>query len=58
VFVCALCGHQTRWSATLDNNVWISYLTGWKTFEEGFGKLTAGYGMCKDIFGLQRKEDI
>jgi hypothetical protein len=25
-------------------NVWISYYTGWKTFGEGFGKLTAGYG--------------
>ena len=24
--------------------VWISYLTGWKTLGEGFGKLTAGYG--------------
>jgi len=25
-------------------NVWISYLTGWTTFGEGFGKLTTGYG--------------
>ena len=25
-------------------NVWISYFTGWETFGEGFGKLTAGYG--------------
>jgi len=24
--------------------VWISYLTGWETLGEGFGKLTAGYG--------------
>jgi len=24
--------------------VWISYLTGWQTLGEGFGKLTAGYG--------------
>ncbi len=24
--------------------VWISYFTGWETFGEGFGKLTAGYG--------------
>ena len=25
-------------------NVWISYFTGWETFGEGYGKLTAGYG--------------
>ncbi len=25
-------------------NVWISYFTGWETFGEGHGKLTAGYG--------------
>jgi hypothetical protein len=28
--------------------VWISYLTGWDTFGEGFGKLTAGYGARPD----------
>ena len=26
------------------DHVWISYLTGWETNGEGFGKLTAGYG--------------
>jgi len=26
------------------DKVWISYFTGWETFGEGFGKLTAGYG--------------
>ena len=26
------------------DKVWISYSTGYKTFGEGFGKLTAGYG--------------
>ena len=29
-------------------NVWISYFTGWKTFGEGYGKLTAGYGARQD----------
>jgi alpha-galactosidase len=30
------------------DNVWISYLTGWDTFGEGSGKLTAGYGARED----------
>jgi len=29
-------------------NVWISYFTGWETFGEGYGKLTAGYGARED----------
>ena len=29
-------------------NVWISYFTGWETFGEGHGNLTAGYGARQD----------
>jgi hypothetical protein len=30
------------------SNVWISYSTGFRTFGEGFGKLTSGYGARQD----------
>ncbi len=29
-------------------NVWISYFTGWESFGEGYGNLTAGYGARQD----------
>ncbi len=33
---------------TVCQNVWISYFTGWETFGEGHGNLTAGYGARQD----------
>ena len=33
---------------TVCKNVWITYSTGFKTFGEGFGKLTSGYGARQD----------